>query len=50
LSLAIVRRYAELHGGRLDIGAGAGGGACVTLRLPASRLLGAAPAKRAGIS
>lgn len=50
LSLAIVRRYAEMHGGQLDIGTGAGGGACVTLRLPASRLLGAAPAKRAGIS
>jgi signal transduction histidine kinase len=49
LGLAIVRRYAELHGGRLDIGTGAGGGACVTLRLPANRLLGAAPAKRAGM-
>ncbi len=50
LGLAIVRRYVELHGGRLDIGTGAGGGACVTLRLPANRLLGAAPAKRAGLS
>ncbi|MCM0019838.1 MAG: HAMP domain-containing histidine kinase [Tagaea sp.] len=50
LSLAIVRRYVEMHDGRLDIGAGAGGGACVTLRLPAARLLGAATAKRAGIS
>jgi signal transduction histidine kinase len=50
LSLAIVRRYTEMHGGRLDIGTGAGGGACVTLRLPAARLLGAAIAKRAGLS
>jgi signal transduction histidine kinase len=50
LSLAIVRRYAEMHDGRLDIGTGADGGARVTLRLPASRRLEAAPAKRAGLS
>ncbi len=50
LSLAIVRRYAEMHGGALDVGAGVGGGACVTIRLPAARLLGAAMVKRAGIS
>ncbi len=48
MGLAIVRRYVEQHGGRLDIGTAPGGGASVTMRLPAERLVGAAEAKRIG--
>ncbi len=46
IGLAIVRRYVEQHGGHLDIGTAPGGGASVTIRLPASRLAGAAEARR----
>jgi len=46
MGLAIVRRYVEQHGGHLDIGTAPGGGASVTIRLPAERLVGAAEARR----
>ncbi|MBI3507244.1 MAG: HAMP domain-containing histidine kinase [Proteobacteria bacterium] len=46
IGLAIVRRYVEQHGGHLDIGTAPGGGASVTMRLPADRLVGAAEARR----
>jgi cell cycle sensor histidine kinase DivJ len=46
MSLAIVRHYAELHGGQLELGSGPGGGATVTIRLPADRRLNAAELRR----
>ncbi|MCZ8309226.1 MAG: HAMP domain-containing sensor histidine kinase [Magnetospirillum sp.] len=46
MSLAIVRHYVELHGGQLELGAGPGGGAAVTIRLPADRRLSAAEMRR----
>jgi len=43
LGLAVVRAVVEGHDGTLQIGEGAGGGACVTLRLPLGTALQALP-------
>jgi signal transduction histidine kinase len=34
LGLAVVRQIVEAHGGSIDVGERAGGGACFTVRLP----------------
>lgn len=47
LGLAIARRIVDDHGGRLELGAGEGGGACATLRLPLDRAAADAEARRA---
>lgn len=39
LGLPIVRRYAELHGGSVELGKAPGGGAAVSIHLPTNRLL-----------
>jgi signal transduction histidine kinase len=46
VTLAIVRHYVELHGGRVELGTAPGGGAAVTVKLPADRRLGAAELRR----
>jgi len=46
MNLAIVRRYVEMHGGKIELGAAVGGGTAVTIRLPADRRLSAAELRR----
>lgn len=46
MSLAIVRRYVEMHGGKIELGVAVGGGTAVTIRLPADRRLSAAELRR----
>src|SRR5262249_28331139 len=36
LGLAVARQIVEAHGGRIEVGDHAGGGACFTVRLPAA--------------
>ncbi len=40
LGLPIVRRFAELHGGRVELDSAPGRGTTVTIRLPAMRIIG----------
>jgi len=50
LGLAIVRQATELHGGQLDVGKSALGGAHFVLRLPPNRLAAEVHAERTGAS